>query len=160
MSDNDATAGRAPSRLHSLAIKTLVFLTALAASLLAGQVIYSLFGLPLQLGEMRLDAAGWITALLILMTTQPRALRHWGVVIGCILGVVVASSLGAALGELLIHRGIVWPGGGVADLAVRIGALLILWGPALLVSARLLYSSGFVVAAWEPDQPEDAGGDA
>lgn len=154
MSENDTMAGRAPSRLPGLALKTLAFLAALAASLLAAQAVYGLLGLPLRLGEMRLDAAGWITALLILMTTQPRGARHWGLVLGSLLGVVVAASLGAALGELLVQRGVVATGGGVVELAVRIGALLAFWGPALLVSARLLYSSGFVVAAWDP---EDAG---
>ncbi len=150
MSENDTTAAPAPGRLHGLALKTLAFLAALAASLLAGQAIYGLLGLPLRLGEMRLDAAGWITALLMLMTTQPRGARQWGLVLGSLLGVVVAASLGAALGELVVQRGMD-SGGGVVEFAVRIGALLILWGPALLVSARLLYSSGFVVAAWEPE---------
>ena len=155
MSDNDATAGRAPSRLHSLALKTLVFLGALAASLLAGQVIYGLLGLPLRLGEMRLDAAGWITALMILMTTRPRGARHWGLLAGSILAVVVAATLGAALGELLLQRGIV-PAGGIVEFAVRIGTLLVLWGPTLLVFAQMLHRSGAVVEAWEPEPPEDA----
>ncbi len=150
MSDNETTAAPAPGRLYGLTLKTLVFVAALIASLLAGQAVYGLMGLPLEIGEMRLDAAGWITALLILMTTQPRGVRHWGLVIGSILAVVVAATLGAALGELVVLRGMKSTGG-VFELAVRIGALLILWGPALLVSARLLYSSGFVVAAWEPE---------
>jgi len=150
MSDNDTTAAPAPSRLFGLALKILVFAAALTASLLVGQAVYGLMGLPLRIGEMRLDAAGWITALLILMTTQPRGARHWGLVVGSILAVVVAATLGAALGELVVQRGMD-SAGGVVELAVRIGALLILWGPALLVFARLLYSSGFVVAAWEPE---------
>lgn len=156
MSENDTKAGPVRSRLQGLALKTLAFLAALAASLLAAQAIYGLLGLPLKLGEMRLDAAGWITALMILMTTRPRDARHWGLVACSILAVVVAATLGAALGELLLYRGIVPASGGVVELAVRIGALLLLWGPALLVFAQMLHRSGAVVEAWEPDPPHDA----
>jgi hypothetical protein len=155
MSENDTKAGPAPSRPYGLAFKTLAFLAALAASLLVAQAVYGLLGLPLRLGEMRLDAAGWITALMILMTTRPRGARHWGLLACSILAVVVAATLGAALGELLLQRGIV-PAGGIVEVAVRIGTLLVLWGPALLVFARLLHGSGVVVEAWQPEHPEDA----
>jgi len=155
MSENDTKAGPAPGRLQGLALKTLAFLAALAASLLAAQAVYGLLGLPLRLGEMRLDAAGWITALMILMTTRPRGARHWGLLAGSILAVVVAATLGAALGELLLQRGIV-PAGGIVELAARIGTLLVVWGPTLLVFAQMLHRSGAVVEAWEPEPPEDA----
>ncbi len=155
MRENDTKAGPVPSRLHGLALKTVAFLGALVASLLAAQAVYGLLGLPLKLGEMRLDAAGWITALMILMTTRPRGARHWGLVACSILVLVVAATLGAALGELLLHRGIV-PSGGLVELAVRIGTLLLLWGPALLVFAQILHRSGAVVEAWQPEPPGDA----
>jgi hypothetical protein len=78
------------------------------------------------------------------------------VVIRIIRAVIVAATLGAALGELLLHHGVVASLGGLGELAVRICALLVLWGPALLVFARLLYSAGFVVEAWESERPKDA----
>ena len=158
MSENDPKAGPAlkTQAFKALALKTMAFLAALAASLLVAQVVYGLLGLPLRLGEMRLDSAGWITALMVLMTTRPRGARHWGLVAASILTVIVAATLGAALGELLLDRGVVAARGGVGELAVRIGALLVFWGPTLLISARLLYGAGFVVEAWEAERPKDA----
>lgn len=153
----DALAGR----LSTLALKTGLFVAALVASVFVGRLASALLGVPLQPGEMGLASAGWVTALVVLMTIRPRAPRHWLLVAAGIAVLVVAASLGAAVGELALRREVVSDAGAVLGpailgTAVRVAVLLAFWGPVMVVFAKQLYRAGLVVESWETRPAEDA----
>jgi hypothetical protein len=152
----DAPAGR----LSTLALKAGLFVAALVASVFVGRLAYALLGVPLQPGEIGLGSAGWVTALVVLMTIRPRAPRHWLLVAAGIAALIVAASLGAAAGELALRREVVPDAGAVVGTAigtgVRVAVLLAFWGPVMVVFAKQLYRAGLVVESWETRPAGDA----
>ncbi len=143
-------------RFSTLALKAGLFVAALVASVFVGRLAYALLGVPLQPGEMGLGSAGWVTALVVLMTVRPRASRHWLLVAAGIAGLIVAASLGAAVGELVLSRAVVADAGAVVGTVLRVAVLLAFWGPVMVVFAKQLYRVGLVVESWESRPAEDA----
>ncbi|MDH3969886.1 MAG: hypothetical protein OEU56_22980 [Rhodospirillales bacterium] len=169
MNTADSKAGVAPAapseraaplaaRLSALALKAGVFVAALLVSVLVTPLVYALLGVPLQPGEMGLASAGWVTALVVLMTIRPRSSRHWLLVAAGIGGLIVAASLGAAAGDLALHRELVPDAGAVVGTMARVVVLLAFWGPVMVVFAKQLYRAGLVVESWETRPAEDASG--
>ncbi len=146
-------------RLSILALKAGLFVAALVASVFVGRLAYALLGVPLQPGEMGLGSAGWVTALVVLMTVRPRCSRHWLLVAAGIAGLIVAASLGAAVGELALSREVVADAGAAVGTMVgtvlRVAVLLAFWGPVMVVFAKQLYRAGLVVESWETRPAED-----
>ncbi len=62
---------------------------------------------------------------------------------------ILAASLGAALGELALLREVVPPAEAFVATVARVAILLAFWGPVMVVFARLLYRAGLVVESWE-----------
>jgi hypothetical protein len=142
-------SGPTAGRLAALAFKAGVFVAALVASLIVVRLVYALLGVPLQPGEMGLESAGWITALVVLMTTRPRSSRHWLLVTAGSAALIVAAALGAAVGDLVLQRAAVAELGDLAETALRIAALLVFWGPVVVLVATRLHRAGLVIEGWE-----------
>ena len=149
-------AGPLAGRLSTLALKAGVFVAALLASVFVVGLAYALLGVPLQPGEMGLGSAGWVTALVVLMTIRPRSSRHWLLVTAGIAALIVAASLGAAVGELALRREVVPDAGAVVGTVVRVAVLLVFWGPVMVVFAKQLYRAGLVVESWDTRPAEGA----
>ena len=142
-------SGPLAGRLSTLALKAGVFVAALLSSVFATPFVYELLGVPPQPGEMGLASAGWVTALVVLMTVRPRASRHWLLVVAGIAALVVAGSLGAAVGELALSREFVPDADAIVETVLRVAVLLALWAPVMVVFAKQLYRAGLVVESWE-----------
>jgi hypothetical protein len=149
-------SGPLAGRLSTLALKAGVFVAALLASVFVSTFVYALLGVPPQPGEMGLASAGWVTALVVLMTVRPRTWRHWLQVVAGIAALVVAASLGAALGDLALNREHVAEADAVVGTVVRVAVLLACWGPVMVVFAKQLYRAGLVVESWETRSGEGA----